>query len=75
MNAPENSKTKKLSSVSQGSLSSATTEILRVDADVLNSMIAEAAYYRAEARGFATGYEIEDWLEAEAEVVRSFQPA
>ncbi len=30
--------------------------------------IAEAAYYRAEARGFAAGYEMEDWLEAESEI-------
>jgi hypothetical protein len=27
--------------------------------------IARAAYYRAEQRGFAPGYELEDWLEAE----------
>jgi hypothetical protein len=33
-------------------------------------MIAEAAYYRAHARGFAPGYELEDWLQAEAEVNR-----
>jgi len=28
--------------------------------------IAEAAYYRAEKRGFAPGYALEDWLTAEA---------
>ncbi len=33
-------------------------------------MIAEAAYFRAEARGFAPGREMEDWLAAEAEVDR-----
>jgi len=33
-------------------------------------MIAEAAYYRAQARGFAPGQEIEDWLQAEAEIDR-----
>jgi hypothetical protein len=27
-----------------------------------------AAYLRAERRGFASGYEVEDWLAAEAEV-------
>jgi hypothetical protein len=32
------------------------------------ALIAEAAYYRAEKRGFAPGYETEDWLAAEAEV-------
>ena len=34
------------------------------------AMIAEAAYYRAERRGFEPGHELEDWLEAEAEVAR-----
>lgn len=32
-------------------------------------MIAEAAYYRAQKRGFAAGLEEEDWREAEAEVM------
>ena len=32
--------------------------------------IAEAAYYRAQARGFAPGQEIEDWLQAEADIDR-----
>ena len=31
-------------------------------------MIAEAAYYRAERRGFAPGNEMEDWLQAETEI-------
>jgi Protein of unknown function (DUF2934) len=31
-------------------------------------LITEAAYHRAEARGFAPGNELEDWLAAEAEV-------
>lgn len=33
--------------------------------------IAEAAYFRAEQRGFAPGNEMGDWLEAEAEIARS----
>jgi hypothetical protein len=32
------------------------------------SLVRMAAYLRAERRGFAPGYEIEDWLAAEAEV-------
>jgi Protein of unknown function (DUF2934) len=32
------------------------------------ALIAEAAYFRAERRGFAPGHEAEDWLAAEAEV-------
>ena len=31
-------------------------------------LVAEKAYYRALARGFAPGHELEDWLAAEAEV-------
>lgn len=31
-------------------------------------MVAEAAYFRAERRGFTGGDPIKDWLEAEAEV-------
>ncbi len=30
--------------------------------------IAEAAYWRAERRGFAAGHELDDWLEAEKEI-------
>ena len=39
-----------------------------VSEDVRRGMIAEAAYLRAERRGFAPGQEHEDWLAAEAEV-------
>ncbi len=35
-------------------------------------MIAEAAYYCAEQRGFAPGHEMADWLLAEAEFERTF---
>jgi hypothetical protein len=31
-------------------------------------MIAEAAYYRAQQRGFRGGDPLQDWIEAEAEV-------
>jgi len=31
-------------------------------------MVAEAAYYCAEKRGFAPGHDLEDWLEAEARI-------
>ncbi len=33
--------------------------------------IAVAAYYRSQARGFAPGREIDDWLAAEAELDRA----
>ena len=31
-------------------------------------LVAEAAYYRAEKRGFQAGQEVEDWLIAEQEI-------
>jgi hypothetical protein len=38
-------------------------------------MIREAAYYRAEKRGFAPGLEAEDWAQAEAEVLERVRRA
>jgi hypothetical protein len=39
--------------------------------DQLRSMIATAAYYRAVARNFAPGNDVEDWLVAEQQVMAS----
>lgn len=39
-----------------------------IDAERKRQMIAEAAYYRAEKRGFTAGGDLQDWLEAEAQV-------
>ncbi|MBL6987867.1 MAG: sterol desaturase family protein [Methylobacter sp.] len=36
----------------------------------LEGMIAEAAYYKAEKRGFNPGYELKDWLDARSEIIR-----
>ena len=33
-------------------------------------LVARAAYFRAEKRGFAPGGELQDWVEAETEVLR-----
>ncbi len=38
-------------------------------AELVERMIAEAAYYRAEKRSFAPGFELEDWLAAEREIL------
>ena len=35
----------------------------------IRRLIAEAAYYRAKERGFEPGHELEDWIEAESEVM------
>jgi len=39
-----------------------------VKAEQRAALIAEAAFFRAERRGFAPGHEVEDWLAAESEV-------
>ncbi|MEY4375748.1 MAG: hypothetical protein RJB26_298 [Pseudomonadota bacterium] len=39
-----------------------------IDATGRHNRIAEAAYYRAESRGFSGGCAVTDWLEAEREV-------
>lgn len=41
-----------------------------VNADRQHHLIAEAAYFRAEQRGFRDGCPIEDWLQAEQEIHR-----
>jgi hypothetical protein len=40
-----------------------------LSAEELRQLISEAAYYRAKQRGFAPGHELEDWVQAEAEVI------
>lgn len=35
----------------------------------IDERIAELAYYKAESRGFEPGYEMQDWLEAEQEIL------
>jgi hypothetical protein len=34
----------------------------------MTARVAECAYYKAERRGFAPGFELDDWLEAEREL-------
>lgn len=41
-----------------------------LDANSRRGMIAEAAYYLAEKRGFAPGRELQDWCEAESLIDR-----
>jgi hypothetical protein len=41
---------------------------ITVTAEIRRGMIAEAAYLRAERRGFLPGSEMEDWLAAERDV-------
>jgi hypothetical protein len=46
-----------------------------VSAEEVRKLIAEAAYYRAKKRGFTPGHEVEDWVQAEAEVLRRIRGA
>jgi hypothetical protein len=39
-----------------------------IPASLRHDMIRDAAYFRAEARGFVPGNEIEDWLAAEQDI-------
>lgn len=45
-----------------------TREGTDFEPDTRLAMIAEAAYYLAEQRGFDPGHEIQDWLDAEAAI-------
>ena len=41
-----------------------------ISPDEVRKLISEAAYYRAKQRGFQPGHELDDWIQAEAEVAR-----
>ena len=41
-----------------------------LNAEERERLIAQAAYFRAEKRGFVPGCELQDWVEAEAEVLQ-----
>ncbi len=48
-----------------------TTPPSTISTEQLQAYIAEAAYYKAEKRGFEAGFEQEDWLEAEKEITQT----
>jgi Protein of unknown function (DUF2934) len=52
-----------------------TTTTARAEASPreIRQLIEQAAYYKAEARGFAPGHELDDWIAAEAEVRRRLE--
>ncbi|MDI1361793.1 DUF2934 domain-containing protein [Methylotenera sp.] len=47
---------------------SMTDKPKKLSKEQIFSRIAVSAYYKAEARGYEPGHEIQDWLEAEAEI-------
>ena len=44
-----------------------------MEPDKRHAQICEAAYFRAERRGFCPGQELDDWLAAEGEIDRTQQ--
>jgi hypothetical protein len=63
---------KRATQVKVGSANQPASDQLRnvasFDVSTRHAMIAEAAYFRAERRGFAPGFEMQDWLQSEVEV-------
>ncbi len=56
--------------VGRGGNSEDTGAACVVEPALRSRMIAEAAYFRAERRGFGNGDPVQDWLEAEIEIDR-----
>jgi len=52
----------------EANMAAAISAMTQVTTEEKRQLVAEAAYYRAERRSFAPGYELEDWLDAEAEI-------
>jgi len=45
----------------------------RLSPEEVYKLIQESAYFKAKARGFEPGHEVQDWIEAEAEVRRRLE--
>lgn len=54
----------------QGNSHARPDSVSPLSAQERHVLVARAAYFRAEKRGFAPGGELQDWIEAEAEVLR-----
>lgn len=63
-------KTAKKAAAGKKGKSSKITKTVEITAEERWRMIAVAAYHKAEKQGFASGKEMENWLEAEREVDR-----
>ena len=44
-------------------------EVLPTESELFREMVAVRAFLRAEQRGFEAGHDLEDWLEAEQELL------
>lgn len=67
MHSTSPARTARKSTTKKGRSSAAQLDS-KLDAEKRHALIAEAAYLRAERRGFAPGHEIEDWVAAETEI-------
>lgn len=65
---PSTTRANRKSATPRKSTASARKLDVAIDPERRRALIAEAAYLRAERRGFVPGHEEEDWLTAEAEV-------
>jgi hypothetical protein len=67
--APSSSAPTETSNDSIAPAGETTPVVENTSAAEVSRLVEEAAYYKAEKRGFTPGYELQDWLEAEAEVL------
>lgn len=44
-------------------------DVLDIEPELFREMVSALAYYKAEQRGFEPGHELEDWLDAEQELL------
>jgi hypothetical protein len=77
-NGRRNGGTSRSQSTPTGTPPAVTNTVLHLpssgDREARRRRVAEAAYYRAERRGFAPGGDLSDWLEAEKEIEHSDEP-
>ncbi|HUL12907.1 MAG TPA: DUF2934 domain-containing protein [Methylococcaceae bacterium] len=50
-------------------LRSVKADVVHLEPELFRQMVAARAFYKAEQRGFEPGHELEDWLEAEQELL------
>lgn len=70
--APASAKRASGGKTSRARTAASTKAKARLDAETRRRLIAEAAYYKAEERGFVPGWEESDWFAAEQEIDRQF---
>jgi len=67
--APRTAKPAEPNKAGSKSVTSSNARV-EISAEELRKLVSEAAYYRAKQRGFTPGHEMDDWIQAEAEVLR-----